>query len=250
MKQIISILIAVFIPLQAKLNFIQQQVLKVAYEEGCKIKVGNQHLCLTLPTIAYGESSLGVHTVGDKYDENGRLKSLYDSSLGAFQIKLSTAQKVIVYFPELREKYGYLVNPDKTSYKKYAYHYRKWKYFKGVLNNPIWIKRWKQGKGLKTYRWAKRNYEYHKRELLKLKNLAYKDIDLINKLLNDYKFSALIAGYYIKLCYMEAKRKGYSHPFRRAISRYNGGWYNKKYIQKFRRNIKIIKSLIRKYNVY
>jgi len=194
MKKLVLALVLTSTFLQAKLNYIQQQVLKVAYEEGCKIKAGNQRLCLTLPTIAYGESSLGIYTVGDKYDSNGRLKSLYDSSLGAFQIKLSTAQKVIMYFPNLRRKYGHLVNPNKTTYKKYAYHYKKYKHYISILNNPIWRKRWKNGRGLKTYRWAKRNFEYQKKELLKLKYLAYKDIDLINKLLNDYRFSSIIAG--------------------------------------------------------
>ena len=238
MKKIIFLIIAVNL---FGLSFTQKQVLKTSYEVGCKIKVGKYHLCYTLPTIAYGESSLGVNTVGDRY-KNGKLKSLYDSSLGAFQIKLSTAQKVILHFKELN-KYRYLVNTDKTTYKKYAYHYKKWEYYKSVLNNPKWIKRWRQGKGLKTYKWVKINFEKQKRILLTLKDKAYKDIALINKLLNDYHFSALIAGYYIKLCYQEAKRKHLSHPFRRAISRYNGGWNNRRYIKKFRRNIKVIKRL-------
>lgn len=55
---------------------------------------------------------------------------------------------------------------------------------------------------------------------------------IIHKLKNDDNFSALIAGSYLRLNYEIGINRKIKNPYRFAISRYNGGNNNKKYIEK------------------
>ena len=252
-----------------------------------------------LPSIGGKESSWGIYVIGDKYDNNGRLKSLYESSLGDYQIKLSTAKITIRKYPHLFKKYSHFLyegdsiylqyeknlvllrkykkkaNVDEKQFKKNALlelknseHAKKIKYYKSVLNNKIWKKRFeeKQERAIKTIAWAKRRLSYHtkfyneeldnlmknsrKEYLTLLKKIeslqkihnslvgkANKDTALINKLLTDTRFSAEIGGYYLLSIYEEALKRGYkgNDAYRRAVGRYNGGWNNKKYYYGFTR---------------
>jgi len=67
---------------------------------------------------------------------------------------------------------------------------------------------------------------------------------LISMLLSKSKFGALVAGSYLKMRYNYALRKGIIKPWERAISNYNGGNNNTTYINKIRKNMKLIKRNI------
>jgi len=244
-----------------------------------------------LPSIMGQESSWGVFVLGDKWDKNGRLKSVYKSSLGNFQIKLSTAKLTIKKYPKLYIKYKHLVYDGKSTYIKYEYHKRRYEilkakvgkgynhyvdtqaetirqsthskkigYYTRIIENPKWIKREAEGKkrAIRTMKWAKKELAYHKvkyasslkafetntakrfadhmreytTEMIACNNLrerASKDMRLINRLLTDFSFGAEIAGHYLLSMYEEARKRGFSNPYKRAIGRYNGGWNNTTY---------------------
>ena len=241
-----------------------------------------------LPSIMGQESSWGVFVIGDKWDANGKLKSVYMSSLGNFQIKLSTAKLTIKKYPRLYNKYKHLIYEGKSIYTKYEQHqkryeilkarvgkgynhyvdnqadsirqskdYKKIKYYKNIIENPKWIKRVAEGKprAIRTMKWAKKELIYHEakykilvkvfekntaknfsldmreytKEMIVCNNLrakASKDMRLINRLLTDFSFGAEIAGHYLLSMYEEARKRGFSNPYKRAIGRYNGGWNN------------------------
>lgn len=69
-----------------------------------------------------------------------------------------------------------------------------------------------------------------KADLYQYKYLSKQQI--IHKLKNDDNFSALIAGSYLRLNYEIGINRKIKNPYRFAISRYNGGNNNKKYIEK------------------
>lgn len=127
--------------------------------------------------ILLQESSAGLEIIGDS-TKNGKLQSLYKSSLGAFQIQVKTAKLVIQKDPYMN------------------------RYFKGLLTN---------------------------------------DKRLVNMLFTNVQFSALIAAEYLKMTYNEALKRGFKHPWRKAISRYNGGWNNTKYINRVLKRIRFLK---------
>jgi len=232
------------------LTEIQKAKIKSAYKIGKSIKASNgMTFENTLPSIMGQESSWGNANIGDKYDTSGRLKSLYDSSLGNFQIKLSTAKIVIMKYPHLRKKYGNLVNTGKSTYKEYAIYRKRLEYYKSVFQSKIWKKRAKQGnkKAIKTIAWAKKeflkNYDLWK----KASKQAKKDTRLINKLMYNFKFSAEIAGYYLLNSYEQALNiYGKKQAYWRAIGKYNGGWNNKRYYNYIIKRMKIVKKVVKK----
>jgi len=248
MKLFMTLLILASTHLMA-LSDIQKEKIKIAYEIGKTIKASDgMTFGLTLPSIMGQESSWGVINIGDKYDSTGRLKSLYDSSLGNFQIKLSTAKLTILKYSKLRKKYGYLVNKDKSTYKKYEKHYNKLKYYKSILNSEKWNNRAKKGdkKSLRTLNWAKKEYLYHYEFYKKYKKEARKDTLLINKLIYDFEFGAMIGGHYLLSMYEEALKKfGKKEAYWRAVGRYNGGWHNKGYYNRIVKKMKIVKSIFK-----
>jgi len=197
MNKLITILIAQAILVTGlfALNVDQTNKVKIAYAVGKTIKAKNgmtfEH---TLPSIMGQESSWGVYVIGDKWDKNGRLKSVYMSSLGNFQIKLSTAKLTIRKYPHLMKKYGKLLYDGKSIYLKYEKHqsqlakyknltdggissyiakkkksldnstdYKKMTYYSNIIENPKWIEREKAGKkrAIRTMTWAKRELIYH-----------------------------------------------------------------------------------------
>jgi len=202
----------------------------------------------TLPSIMGQESSWGTDNLGDKFDKTGRLKSLYDSSLGNFQIKLSTAKITIKMYPELKAKYGYLVNKEKSTYKKYQIHYKKLNYYKEIVNSEKWNERVRNGekKAIKTMKWAKKEFLYHHTFFSRYKKQAKQDTMLINKLMYDFEFGAIISGHYLKHCYELALRKfGKSEAYWRGVGRYNGGWSNRAYHGKILSRMKTVKKIIK-----
>ena len=189
----------------------EEQINKVqiAYDIGKTIKaIDGMTFEKGLPSIMGQESSFGVYVVGDKWDD-GKLKSLYESSLGNMQIKLSTAKITIKKFPYLMKKYGHLVYDGKSIYLKFKkhkelmQHYRKitkygleWYYeselrknahlkkiiyYNSILTNPKWIDKYKRKtkQAISTLKWAKRELIYHESkydiDAKKLKRIVIKD---------------------------------------------------------------------------
>jgi hypothetical protein len=248
-KIIIGALISISVSNATTLDTEQKNKILESYKIGSQIKCSNgMTIEYTLPSIMGQESSFGKNNVGDKYDKTGRLKSLYDSSLGNFQIKLSTAKRVIMRYKILRDKYSFMVNTDKSTYKLYEKHYKKVQYYLSVIESPVWKKRVERGepKAISTIKWAKKEYIKHYELYKKYKEEAKKDTILINNLMYNFKFSAFISGYYFKMCYDEAYRKfGTEQAYWRAVGRYNGGWSNKTYYKKIIKRMKTVKIVIK-----
>lgn len=78
------------------------------------------------------------------------------------------------------------------------------------------------------------------------KNLS--DTQLAYKLAHDFDFGAKIAGLYLKKNYEEAMTF-HSNPWKGAVSKYNGGWYNHTYLTALQDNIKTVKAFIKIMNI-
>jgi len=180
MKFLIILLVSIqLFASHTQLNKKQKHTLMVANYIGSKIFAHDgMNFGHALQGIALAESSAGLCIIGDKY-KNGKLKSLYDSSLGAFQIKLSTAKFIIRKTPILMHRFHRLLKNDKV---------------------------------------------------------------LVNLLLTEPRFSAEIAGHYLRLMYNEAKHKKLSNPYFRTISKYNGSWNNVKYYKRVKSKMKWMKT--------
>ena len=83
-----------------------------------------------------------------------------------------------------------------------------------------------------------------KYKLKKYYHLMENQDALVQSLLYNIPFSATIASYYLKMNYDLAKKRGYSNPYFRTISRYNGGWNNMNYYNKIKLRIKQLKLLV------
>ena len=68
----------------------------------------------------------------------------------------------------------------------------------------------------------------HYHDLLKPKNRK----KLLDKLLNDFNFSMELAAHHLLKHYEEALQRNMKNPWKRTISRYNGGWDNTAYLEK------------------
>jgi hypothetical protein len=232
------------------LSDIQKYKIRIAYEIGKTIKAKDGITFEnTLPSIMGQESSWGIINIGDKFDETGRLKSLYDSSLGNFQIKLSTAKLTILKYPNLRKKYGHMVNKDKSTYKDYQKHYKKLKYYKKIIQSKKLNTKFERGdkQAIKTIKWAKKEFLYHHKFYTKYQKQARKDTLLINALMYDFKTQAEIAGHYLLSMYEESSRKfRKKEAYWKAVGRYNGGWNNKTYHKNVMKRMKTTKKIIKK----
>jgi len=248
MKLFMGLLILASTHLMA-LSDIQRDKIKAAYRIGKTIKAKDgMTFENTLPSIMGQESSWGTDNIGDKYTETGRLKSLYDSSLGNFQIKLSTAKLTILKYPKLRRKYGYLVNNGKSTYKEYEKHLKKLKYYQKIIESKTWNSRADKGdkKAIRTLKWAKKEFLYHHSLWAKYKKQARQDTMLINNLMYNFEFSATIAGHYLLSVYEQASHKfGKDRAYWKAVGRYNGGWNNKTYHTKIMKRMKTVKRVVK-----
>jgi hypothetical protein len=225
----------------------QISLLQKAYSIAKKYKSNDGHTFEdTIVAIYLVESNAGKHLIGDKYYVTGELKSLYESSLGPGQIKLSTALLVINSFDNLKRKYGQLYHKDYYAFKKYVPIMRKLTYYKSVLNNPIWKKRWAEGKKLKVKAWAEREYKYWLKKIKPYIKYIKKDDIVIDKLLYDEEFSIEISLHYLILNYNVALKRKYYNPWFKSISRYNGGWKNTKYYKRVLKKMKIVRRLKQK----
>jgi len=80
-------------------------------------------------------------------------------------------------------------------------------------------------------------------DLVQYKYLLKNNLMLVNKLLTDSKFGAIITGHYFVNNYNEALRRKMWNPYFRAVSRHNGGWNNNKYYKVFLKDINKIKNI-------
>ena len=244
MKLILILLIS--ITFSFSLTTEQVNKIKIAYIVGKNIKAEDGTTFeKTLVGILGQESSFGEYILGDAYDTNGALKSVYKSSLGGFQIKLSTAKLTIRKYPHLMKKYGHLLYNGDSIYLEYEKNKKKMDYYKSVLNNPEWLKRYRNGekKAVDTMILASKNYNKHIKIHNSLMEKARKDTKLIDKLFTDVIFGATIAGHYLKLQYDYAILKDLSSPYKKAIGKYNGGWNNMEYANKVIERMKVIEDL-------
>jgi len=75
------------------------------------------------------------------------------------------------------------------------------------------------------------------------KHLLKNEKRLLTMLLTSNDFGAILAGTYLKMSYNNALRVQKDNgPYFHAVSRYNGGSNNHKYVQRVRKNMKIIKK--------
>ncbi len=79
--------------------------------------------------------------------------------------------------------------------------------------------------------------------LKEYKHLLKNNLKLVNRLLTDPKFGAIITGYYFVNNYNEALKRNMWNPYFRAVSRHNGGWTNNNYYKAFLKNLEKIKNL-------
>jgi hypothetical protein len=180
----------------ASFGLTEEQInkIQIAYNIGKTIKARDgMTFEKGLPSVMGQESSFGVYVVGDKWD-NGKLKSLYESSLGNMQIKLSTAKITIKKYPNLMKKYGHLIYEGESIYMSFEKHKRLMqhytnitknglggffksiliknehlkmiRYYSNILNNPKWIDKYNRGtkQGISTIKWATRELDYHSRK--------------------------------------------------------------------------------------
>lgn len=210
-------------------------------------KYNNMNFRNTLIAIYIIETSLGKdNIIGDRYTRTGKLKNITESSLGPGQIKLLTVLTLFKKVPKLQKKYKYLYHKDITALKKYNKYMNKAKYFKMIINSKKWQEKWKEGKKLKVKKWVYNEYNWSMKKLEKYKLDMLKDNNIMNLLLTDLSFSIEISNNWLIFNYEQAIKKHMPHPYLRAISAYNGGWYNYKYIKKVLNALNYVKCLKKK----
>lgn len=231
MKFLISFLF-IITHLQA-LSTEQINKIKSTYKIGMEIKASDgMTFGYSLASIMGQESSWGRYVVGDKW-ANGKLKPLYDSSLGNFQVKLETAKITIKKFQHLKKKYAYLIYDGRINYDKFAKYksdyiylktitkdgfnsyfeaksvhllnnknYDKILYYESILNNPIWIKRYnsEEKRAIRTFKWAKKELKYHK-------NIHKNNIKKLKIKLKEQYPQDLAHLKEVKIQYIKMKRK-------------------------------------------
>lgn len=234
------------------LNDVQTERIKVAYSVGKNIKASDgTNFAMTLPSIAGVESSWGSLIIGDSVDKKGNKKHLFECSLGAFQIKMDTARLTIRNNPVLFEKYGNLIyEGERVSNNELISAIANIKKYSNILTDKELISKKNQGdkKSINKLIWAKTQLDLSKDNYVIIAKKYSTDSKLANKLLNDYEFSSVIAGNYLKDMYNIAHNRNYNNKFKRAIGRYNGGWHNMDYANAVVDNLDVVHAV--KYSSY
>lgn len=192
----------------------QIRIKKIAKETALEYCLPDLCFDKSLQAITWQESSFGKHLIGDAKG----IKYYYKHHDKKYYIPKS------LVFKENGTLY-YWYKPIKIKFRKRVYKEIDWK----PLNNS--------SLGAFQIKLETAKYVIIKRELYKYKHLLYNDEKLILKLLNEPKFSAVIAVNYLVLNYKIAKQRNYNYPWFYAISRYNGGTRNFSYVNKIKRKI-------------
>lgn len=222
----------------------QVERIGVAYSVGKTIKANDgKTFETTLPSIAGVESYWGSTSVGDKYDKNGKLKHLFDSSLGDYQIKMDTARITIRENADLNKKYGYLVyDGERLPYAVFKRNIDMITKYSKIMNEK---KSKGDKKSIDDYKFARQQFNKHLELHRDYVNKVTIDSKLANKLLHDHKFSAEIAGNYLKDMYNIALARNYKNLYKRAVGRYNGGWHNMDYANAVVDNLDVVSKTVK-----
>jgi len=191
----------------------------------------------TCAAIVLKESSAGEHLIGDqgKYPE-----ILANSSLGVMQVRVKTVLYVFAKFPDLRQRYSGFWHGDIDAIDKYipilaSVNYFRYKWIQAVKA--------RDKKKIEKYR---KIYMRYRDKFSKYRYVYFKDLKIADALLTDIKFNVMIAAHYLILNYETAKKRHYWNPWWKAVSRYNGGWYNSKYVIGVIRKMRIVRKLRKK----
>ena len=171
----------------------------------------------TCSAIALQESSAGKNIVGDQGSNPGLL---VNSSLGVMQIRVRTVLEVLKNNLKLRNRYQYFWHSDINAIDKYVPILIAMKYYH---------KKWRRSTGHRAQYYRKK-YIYARKQFARYRKAYRKDLLIAETLLTDIKFSATIAANYLILNYEIAQKRHYWNPWWKAVSRYNGGWENVKYV--------------------
>jgi len=241
----ILILFFLFVNLFA-LNESQLKVLQNTYKIASKFKAKDGHIFNdTMCAIVLTETSSGKYIIGDNYYSNGKEKHFLLKSLGIGQVKLETAILMIKKYPKIFSDYRYLLHKNQFSYKKYVNYLENIMYFQNIYDRYR-NKKHKTKRDIRVIKWSKRELNYYQNKMSKYEKYYYKDMELAQILLSDLDFNIKIGVLYLITNYNYAKSKRMWNPYFKAISRYNGGWKNKKYYKRVMKNMKIIRELKRK----
>lgn len=215
------------------LNRYQKHIIKIVYNTCEKYKASDgfsfENTCAA---ITLTESSGGKNLVGDQ----GKYPSiLVTSSLGAMQIRVRTVLEVLKNNLKLRKKYIRFWHPDIDAICKYKNILIAMKYYRAKWHGA-------HGAQAKIYRIK---YYEAKKQFARYRKAYYKDLAIAETLLSDVHFSAIIAANYLILNYEIAKKRGYWNPWFKAVSRYNGGWENTRYVKRVARNLKLAQKYLR-----
>ena len=195
----------------AKLTEKQIINLKVAYATGKTIKIDNIDFSDVLSSVMLNESEARRSIVGDRY----RFKHYIYVNAKRININY-TLNKTYVY-----KNTSYKVHVDKVlnPYLKRSFGYYQMK--------------------IDTARMLILKYD----RLNKYKYLIKSRKAIAKLLLYNLPASSELAGMYLYDRYIVAKNKKLHHPMRRAVSAYNGGWWNRRYLAKHNKHLKIIYEL-------
>jgi len=236
-----SIIIVLFsIPLFA-LSPIQNNILKMAYKTASQYKAKDGHIFNdTICSILLTESSAGRYLIGDNYFTNGKEKPFLLKSLGVGQVRLETAIELIKKYPSYFPNYVSLIHKDPLAFKVYSKYLIKIAYYEDIVNR---YQNKRTGRAKRVLRWANRELKYYKRKMYKYKDYYTKDLTLAQLLLSDSKFNVKVAVLHLIDNYNTALKRRMSNPYFRAISRYNGGWFNKIYYKRVMKNMKVWRQI-------
>lgn len=196
----------------------QIENLKLAYDVGKTIQARDgMTFEVALSTVMMSETSGGTALIGDKYED------VYYIIHDYVEIKIKPTSNKFVLF--------------KNYNKKVRIHKGKLKPIEECSLGKFQVK-------LSTAKAMIKKYDFLKGYRKYLKD----DAKLVNILLLFDTKSAKIAGAYLLDRYNLAKKKKLSDPYYRAISAYNGGWNNERYVSKFKENRTLILFLKDKHN--
>ena len=189
-----------------------------------------------MASIVLTESSAGRNILGDNYFTNGKEKPFLLKSFGVGQVKLETAIKMILKYPNILKKYIIFIHKNPFIFKKYIKFLINIQYFQ-YLHSIYIHKHTKRAK--KVLRWINRVLKINKEKMKPYMKYYRKDLELAQLLLSDLKFNVTIGTLYLITNYDYALKHHLWNPYFKTISRYNGGWRNKIYYKRVMKNMRI-----------
>lgn len=189
-----------------------------------------------------------VETVMKETTEDGETKSKYElfrrylygifpreSSYGLYSYS-DTEEDKFYYLHKKSEVYISRDDYEKAKfYKGKKVKYISVKYWGKTFKKKIRIKKGvlkpivEASIGPLMIRVGTARYIIKKKKIKKWYYLLNNDKEIVNKLLNDTKFSIYLTLYYMDMNYKIAVKRKYTKPLERTVGRHNGTWHNFKY---------------------